>query len=126
MEYLGRDPVHISGLWGRRACLAAVLSKLLPFLLWGSPGPTPPWNLCPLLSPNSEVDSSSKSSQISQLEALPDRRLLFSSRRSDGQNQRFPQALDLPRVDLVSPHAASLYPKVSAPSPLPWSGGPPG
>ncbi|EPQ03618.1 Rap1 GTPase-activating protein 1 [Myotis brandtii] len=34
-----------------------------------------------------------------------------SSGRSDGQNQRFPQALDLPRVDLVSPHAASLSPK---------------
>ncbi|XP_045441021.1 rap1 GTPase-activating protein 1 isoform X4 [Pipistrellus kuhlii] len=31
--------------------------------------------------------------------------------RSDGQNQRFPQALDLPRVDSVSPPAASLSPK---------------
>ncbi|KAM5270065.1 rap1 GTPase-activating protein 1 isoform 4-T4 [Hipposideros larvatus] len=31
--------------------------------------------------------------------------------RSDGQNQRFPQALDLPRVDLVPPNTASLYPK---------------
>ncbi|KAB1268675.1 Rap1 GTPase-activating protein 1 [Camelus dromedarius] len=32
-------------------------------------------------------------------------------RRSDGQNQRFPQALDLPRVDLVPSHTASPYPK---------------
>ncbi|XP_058992295.1 rap1 GTPase-activating protein 1 isoform X4 [Mustela lutreola] len=31
--------------------------------------------------------------------------------RSDGQNQRFPQALDLPHADLVPPHPASLYPK---------------
>ncbi|XP_036888644.1 rap1 GTPase-activating protein 1 isoform X4 [Sturnira hondurensis] len=31
--------------------------------------------------------------------------------RSDGQNPRFPQALDLPRVDLASPSAASLHPK---------------
>ncbi|XP_074233346.1 rap1 GTPase-activating protein 1 isoform X8 [Camelus bactrianus] len=31
--------------------------------------------------------------------------------RSDGQNQRFPQALDLPRVDLVPSHTASPYPK---------------
>lgn len=117
-----RDSVRISGLWGRRACLAAPLSKLLLSLLLGSPGPTPPWNL----SPSSELDSSSPSSPISPLEALPDLRLFFSPRRSDGQNQRFPQALDLPRVDLVSPPAASPYPKVSARSPLPWSGGPQG
>nr|XP_017506640.2 rap1 GTPase-activating protein 1 isoform X12 [Manis javanica] len=31
--------------------------------------------------------------------------------RSDGPNQRFPQALDLPRVDLVPSHTDSLYPK---------------
>ncbi|XP_066126284.1 rap1 GTPase-activating protein 1 isoform X2 [Saccopteryx bilineata] len=31
--------------------------------------------------------------------------------RSNGQSQRFPQALDLPQVDFVSPHTASLYPK---------------
>ncbi|ELK02178.1 Rap1 GTPase-activating protein 1, partial [Pteropus alecto] len=31
--------------------------------------------------------------------------------RSDGQNQRFPQALDLPRLDFVPPNTASLYPK---------------
>ncbi|XP_035881370.1 rap1 GTPase-activating protein 1 isoform X3 [Phyllostomus discolor] len=31
--------------------------------------------------------------------------------RSDGQNPRFPQALDLPRVDSASPPAASLHPK---------------
>lgn len=113
MERVGRDPVRICGLWGRRAWLAAPLSKLLLFLLLGSPGPIPPWNLCPPASPNSAVDSSSPSSQISPL-----RRPLtsdsFSPRRSDGQNQRFPQALDLPRVDSVSSPAASLYPKVSA------------
>ncbi|XP_016048556.1 rap1 GTPase-activating protein 1 isoform X2 [Erinaceus europaeus] len=34
-----------------------------------------------------------------------------SAWRSDGRNQRFPQALDLPRVDLVPSHTASLYPK---------------
>ncbi|TKC53063.1 hypothetical protein EI555_014657, partial [Monodon monoceros] len=50
-------------------------------------------------------------SQISQLGALPDLRLFFSSRRSDGQNQRFPQALDLPRVDLAPSQTASLHPK---------------
>ncbi|KAB0390457.1 hypothetical protein E2I00_005537, partial [Balaenoptera physalus] len=33
--------------------------------------------------------------------------------RSDGQNQRFPQALDLPRVDLVPSQTASLHPKGS-------------
>ncbi|KAM6218750.1 rap1 GTPase-activating protein 1 isoform 2-T2 [Rhynchocyon petersi] len=31
--------------------------------------------------------------------------------RSDGQNQRFPQALDLSRVDFVPSHTVSLYPK---------------
>ncbi|XP_017362359.1 rap1 GTPase-activating protein 1 isoform X1 [Cebus imitator] len=31
--------------------------------------------------------------------------------RSDGQNQRFPQALDLSRVNLVPSYTASLYPK---------------
>ncbi|XP_045404439.1 rap1 GTPase-activating protein 1 isoform X3 [Lemur catta] len=31
--------------------------------------------------------------------------------RSDGQNQRFPQALDLSRVDLVPSYTASRYPK---------------
>uniref|UniRef100_A0A8D0J6J4 RAP1 GTPase activating protein n=2 Tax=Sus scrofa TaxID=9823 RepID=A0A8D0J6J4_PIG len=31
--------------------------------------------------------------------------------RSDGQNQRFPQALDLPRVDFVPSHTASPHPK---------------
>ncbi|KAM4806621.1 LOW QUALITY PROTEIN: rap1 GTPase-activating protein 1 [Urocitellus parryii] len=31
--------------------------------------------------------------------------------RSDGQNQRFPQALDLSQVDLVPSHPTSLYPK---------------
>ncbi|KAJ1065447.1 hypothetical protein K5549_016243, partial [Capra hircus] len=31
--------------------------------------------------------------------------------RSDGQNQRFPQALDLPRVDLVPSQTASFHPK---------------
>uniref|UniRef100_A0A2K6RDW0 RAP1 GTPase activating protein n=1 Tax=Rhinopithecus roxellana TaxID=61622 RepID=A0A2K6RDW0_RHIRO len=35
----------------------------------------------------------------------------FSSRRSDGQNQRFPQALDLSRVNLVPSYTPSLYPK---------------
>ncbi|XP_039710147.1 rap1 GTPase-activating protein 1 isoform X3 [Pteropus medius] len=34
-----------------------------------------------------------------------------SAWRSDGQNQRFPQALDLPRLDFVPPNTASLYPK---------------
>ncbi|XP_059771505.1 rap1 GTPase-activating protein 1 isoform X3 [Balaenoptera ricei] len=34
-----------------------------------------------------------------------------SAWRSDGQNQRFPQALDLPRVDLVPSQTASLHPK---------------
>ncbi|XP_042100566.2 rap1 GTPase-activating protein 1 isoform X15 [Ovis aries] len=32
-------------------------------------------------------------------------------RRSDGQNQHFPQALDLPRVDLVPSQTASFHPK---------------
>uniref|UniRef100_A0A1D5R9E0 RAP1 GTPase activating protein n=1 Tax=Macaca mulatta TaxID=9544 RepID=A0A1D5R9E0_MACMU len=32
-------------------------------------------------------------------------------RRSDGQNQRFPQALDLSRVNLVPSYTPSLYPK---------------
>uniref|UniRef100_A0A2I3RL14 RAP1 GTPase activating protein n=1 Tax=Pan troglodytes TaxID=9598 RepID=A0A2I3RL14_PANTR len=35
----------------------------------------------------------------------------FSSRRSDGQNQHFPQALDLSRVNLVPSYTPSLYPK---------------
>ncbi|XP_029086054.1 rap1 GTPase-activating protein 1 isoform X2 [Monodon monoceros] len=34
-----------------------------------------------------------------------------SAWRSDGQNQRFPQALDLPRVDLAPSQTASLHPK---------------
>ncbi|XP_069431157.1 rap1 GTPase-activating protein 1 isoform X10 [Ovis canadensis] len=34
-----------------------------------------------------------------------------SAWRSDGQNQRFPQALDLPRVDLVPSQTASFHPK---------------
>ncbi|KAM9035265.1 rap1 GTPase-activating protein 1 isoform 2-T2 [Sarcophilus harrisii] len=34
-------------------------------------------------------------------------------RRSDGQSQPFPPALDLPRVDSAPPHTASLYPKNS-------------
>ncbi|XP_044794082.1 rap1 GTPase-activating protein 1 isoform X4 [Bubalus bubalis] len=34
-----------------------------------------------------------------------------SAWRSDGQNQRFPQALDLPRVDLVPSQTASFQPK---------------
>jgi hypothetical protein len=66
---------------------------------------------------------------FSQSGALPDLRLFFSFRRSDGQNQHVPQALDLSQVDLVPSYTASAHPKVStAPylqplvCPLPRSG----
>lgn len=81
---------------------------------WGTQDPLLHEICPPLTFPNSESESASQSSQIFQLGALPDLRLFFSSRRSDGQNQRFPQALDLPRVDFVPSHTASPHPKVSA------------
>lgn len=75
----------------------------------------------PLTSPSSESDSS----RVSKFPGLGFSLTSdsFSSRRSDGQNQRFPQALDLSRVNLVPSYTPSLYPKVSVPLHTygPWS-----
>lgn len=115
-ESLGRAPAHISDLWGRRACLEPCSGSLSSPSSCGTQYPLLHEICLPSRPPTLRV-TSIQSSQISQLGALPDLRLLFSSRRSDGQNQRFPQALDLPRVDLLPPNTASLYPKVSVPLP---------
>lgn len=78
----------------------------------------PHWQLLPGEAPPQEFRTpSSQRFCITQLGALSDPRLLFSSRRSDGQNQRFPQALDLSPGGLGPSRTASPYLKVSVPCP---------
>lgn len=81
---------------------------------WGSQDPSSMKSVAPHIPPTLRVTLPPRVHKFPNL-GLSLTSGSFSSRRSDGPNQRFPQALDLPRVDLVPSHTDSLYPKVCEP-----------
>lgn len=104
--------VHTSDLWEGEPTYNPVQGHPLPFFLESS-------GLYLPCSPSSQRTALGDP-ESSNLRHFLISDSFFSSRKSDGQKQHFPPALDLLLVDLVPSHPASPYPKVSDHSLWPW------